>query len=181
MGAAITSSCENVELAARFLDYGYSEEGHNMFNFGTEGVSYNWEGDHAVYTEEITANPDGWPIAQALGKYIRGNYNGPFVQDMNYLEEYLQLPTVKECPTTWAVETAAEHTMPNVTPTQEEADELATIHNEINTYVDEMVLKFIFGTESFDSWDTYLETLNNMGLPRAIEIQKAALERYNAR
>ncbi len=181
VGAAITSSCENVELAARFLDYGYSEEGHNMFNFGTEGVSYNWEGDHAVYTEEITANPDGWPIAQALGKYIRGNYNGPFVQDMNYLEEYLQLPTVKECPTTWAVETAAEHTMPNVTPTQEEADELATIHNEINTYVDEMVLKFIFGTESFDSWDTYLETLNNMGLPRAIEIQKAALERYNAR
>ena len=77
-----------------------------MFNFGIEGVSYNWDGDHAVYTEEVTNNPDGWPLAQALGKYIRANYNGPFVQDINYLEEYLQVDTVKECPTVWAVDTA---------------------------------------------------------------------------
>lgn len=181
VGAAITSSCENVELAARFLDYGYSEEGHNMFNFGVEGVSYNWDGDHAVYTEEITKNPDGWPIAQALGKHIRANYNGPFVQDMNYLEEYLQLETVKECPKVWAVDTAFDHTMPNVTPTQEESDELSTISSEMNTYVDEMILKFVFGTESFDNWDKYVQTLNDLGLERALEIQKAALERYNAR
>ena len=181
VGAAITTSCENVELAARFLDYGYSEEGHDMFNFGIEGVSYNWDGDHAVYTEEVTNNPDGWPLAQALGKYIRANYNGPFVQDINYLEEYLQVDTVKECPTVWAVDTAAEHTMPNVTPTQEESDELATIQNELNTYVDEMTLKFIFGTESFDNWDSYIQTLNDLGLERALEIERGALERYNAR
>lgn len=181
VGAAITTSCKNVELAAKFLDYGYSEEGHNMFNFGTEGVSYNWDGDHAVYTEEITSNPDGWPIAQALGKYIRANYNGPFVQDINYLQEYLQLDTVKECPVVWAVDTAFEHTMPNVTPTQEESNELSTISNELNTYVDEMILKFIFGTESFDNWDSYIQTLNNLGLERALEIERAALERYNAR
>ena len=181
VGAAITTSCENVELAARFLDYGYSEEGHDMFNFGIEGVSYNWDGDHAVYTEEVTNNPDGWPLAQALGKYIRANYNGPFVQDINYLEEYLQVDTVKECPTVWAVDTAAEHTMPNVTPTQEESDELATIQNELNTYVDEMTLKFIFGTESFDNWDSYIQTLNDLGLERALEIERGALERYDAR
>lgn len=181
VGAAITTSCENVELAAKFLDYGYTEEGHNMFNFGTEGVSYNWDGDYAVYTEEITANPEGWPIAQALGKYIRANYNGPFVQDINYLQEYLQLPTAKECPEVWAVETASDHTMPNVTPTQDESSELATIQNELKTYVDEMTLKFVFGTESFDNWDTYIQTLNDLGLARAIEIEEAALERYNAR
>lgn len=181
VGAAITTSCENVELAAKFLDYGYSEEGHNLFNFGIEGVSYNWDGDHAVYTEEITNNPDGWPIAQSLSKYIRANYNGPFVQDINYLEEYLQLPTVKECPTVWAVDSAKKHVLPNVTPTQEESTELSTISNEIKTYVDEMILKFIFGTESFDNWDQYIETLNGMGLQRALEIERTALGRYNDR
>ena len=181
VGAAITASCENVELAARFLDYGYSEEGHNLFNFGTEGVSYNWEGDTAVYTETITNNEDGWPIAQALAKYIRANYNGPFVQDMNYLEQYLQLETAKLCPSTWGVETAKEHTLPPITPTEEESKELATITNEMDTYVEEMMLKFIFGTESLDNWDTYIQTLEGMNLQRAVEIEKAAYERYNAR
>ena len=44
-----------------------------------------------------------------------------------------------------------------------------------------MSLKFIFGTESFDNWDKYIETLQGMKLDRALEIENAALERYNAR
>lgn len=181
VAAAITSSCENVELAAKFLDYGYSEAGHNLFNFGTEGVSYEMKDGKAVYTDIVTDNPDGWPLAQSLAKYIRANYNGPFIQDLNYLEQYLQLPTVKECPSVWAVPDARKHTVPNITPTQEESKELATITNELGTYVSEMSLKFIFGTESFDNWDTYIETLQGMKLDRALEIENAALERYNAR
>ena len=34
--------CKNVELAARYLVYGFTEEGHNVYNFGVEGESYNW-------------------------------------------------------------------------------------------------------------------------------------------
>ena len=100
---------------------------------------------------------------------------------MNYLEQYLQLPAVKECPSVWAVPDARKHTVPNITPTQEESKELATITNELGTYVSEMSLKFIFGTESFDNWDKYIETLQGMKLDRALEIENAALERYNAR
>ena len=79
------TSCKNVELAAKFLDYGYSEAGHNMFNFGIEGVSYEMKNGKAEYSDIVINNPDGWPLAQSLAKYIRANYNGPFVQDLNYL------------------------------------------------------------------------------------------------
>lgn len=181
VGAAITSSCKNVELAARLLDYGYSEAGHNLFNYGVEGVSYEMKDGKAVYTDLVMNNPDGWPLAQSLSKYVRANYNGPFVQDLNYLEQYLQLPTVKDCPKVWEVADANKHTVPNITPTQEESKELATITNELNTYIDEMTLKFIFGTESFDKWDNYIQTLKDMKLDRALEIENAALERYEAR
>ena len=85
VAAAITSSCKNVELAAKFLDYGYSEAGHNLFNFGIEGVSYEMKDGKAEYTDVVTNNPDGWPLAQSLAKYIRANYNGPFIQDLNHL------------------------------------------------------------------------------------------------
>ena len=181
VAAAITSSCKNVELAARLLDYGYSDAGHNLFNYGIEGVSYEMKDGKAVYTDLVMNNPDGWPLAQSLSKYIRANYNGPFVQDLNYLEQYLQLPTVKDCPSVWEVPNASKHTVPNITPTQEESKELATITNELNTYVDEMTLKFIFGTESFDKWDNYIQTLKDMKLDRALEIENAALARYEAR
>jgi putative aldouronate transport system substrate-binding protein len=53
--------------------------------------------------------------------------------------------------------------------------------NEINTYQSEMEIKFILGTENLSGWDTYVSTIKRMGIDRAIEIQNAALARYNAR
>jgi len=181
VGTAITTSCKDVELAARLLDYGYSDAGHNLFNYGVEGVSYDEKDGKAVYTDLVMNNPDGWPLAQSLSKYVRANYNGPFVQDFNYLDQYLQLPTVKDCPTVWAVPDAHKYRVPMITPTQEESKDLATITIELNTYVDEMELKFIFGTESFEKWDEYIKTLKDMKLDRALEIQNAALARYQSK
>ena len=181
VSAAITTKCKDVERAARLLDYAYGEAGHNLYNFGVEGVSYEMKDGIPTYTDIVLNNPDGWPLAQSMAKHIRGSYNGPFVQDGRYIEQYLQLPTVKECPTTWYVEGANKYNLPNVTPLQDESKELATLNNEITTYVDEMVLKFILGTESLDNWDTYVNTIKGMNIDRALEIYNGALDRYNAR
>lgn len=178
---AITTSCKNVELAARLLDYAYSEEGHMLFNFGIEGESYTMIDGYPTYTDQILNNPEGWSVAQSLSAYIRGNYNGPFVQDIRYLEQYYTLENQRETPTVWGSSNAAAHKVPPITPTAEESKEFSTIMNEINTYRDEMTLKFIFGTESLDQFDQYVKTIENMGLNRALEIQNAALELYNSR
>jgi len=53
--------------------------------------------------------------------------------------------------------------------------------SEINTYTDEMLLKFIMGNESLDKFDAYVERLKQMKIDDAIAIQQAALERYNQR
>ena len=178
---AITTSCKDIESAARLMDYAYGEEGHMYFNFGTEGVSYEMVGDYPTYTAEILENPKGLPVSQAMSSYIRGNYNGPFVQDIRYLEQYYVLEEQKQTPIVWGQCNGAAHTMPPITPTSDESKEYSTIMNEINTYRDEMTLKFIFGTESLDNFDTYVKNIENMGLARALEIQNAALARYNAR
>lgn len=39
---AISKKCKNVELAARFLDFGYTEKGHEIYNFGVEGENFDW-------------------------------------------------------------------------------------------------------------------------------------------
>lgn len=178
---AITSSCKEVERAARLLDYAYSEEGHMYFNFGIEGESYTMIDGYPTYTKLIMENPDGLPVSQAMSAYIRGNYNGPFVQDVRYLEQYYTLEEQKEAPEIWGNSNGKAHLLPPITPTSEESKEFSTIMNEINTYRDEMTLKFIFGTESLDKFDEYVKNIENMGLARALEIQNAALERYNSR
>ncbi len=178
---AITTSCKDVERAARLMDYAYGEEGHMYFNFGIEGESYTMVDGYPTYTDQIMKNPDGLPVSQAMSAYIRGNYNGPFVQDVRYLEQYYTLEEQKETPAVWGDSNGKAHLIPPITPTSEESKEFSTIMNEINTYRDEMTLKFMFGTESMDNFDTYVKNIENMGLARALEIQNAALDRYNSR
>lgn len=178
---AITTSCKDVETAARLMDYAYGEAGHMLFNFGIEGESYEMVDGYPTYTDKILNNPDGWSVAQAMSAYIRGNYNGPFVQDLRYLEQYYTIDTQKETNKVWGATNAAKYKVPPITPTTEESKEYSTIMNEINTYRDEMTLKFIFGDESLDNFDNYVETMKGLGLDRALEIQNAALERYNSR
>lgn len=178
--AAITTSCENVELAARLLDYGYSEAGHLLYNFGEEGVSYTLENNIPIFTDTVLNNPD-LSITHAMAGYIRANYNGPFVQDVEYIKQYYVLDEQKDAVALWSDTDMISHLLPPISPTADESKEMAQIMNEINTYRDEYTLKFILGTASFDEWDTYVAGIKNMGLDRVLEIQESALARYNAR
>jgi putative aldouronate transport system substrate-binding protein len=178
---AVTATSKNAELAVKMLDYGYGEEGHMYFNFGQEGVSYKMENGYPKYTDLLMNNPDKLPPAQTLSLYTRSNYNGPYVQDKRYIEQYLALPQQKEAILIWAKTDMAKYQMPPVTPNPIESSEFAKIMNDVNTLVDEMTLKIILGAEPLDSYEKYVEKMKSVNLGRAIEIQKAALDRYNKR
>ncbi|GHT55526.1 sugar ABC transporter permease [Spirochaetia bacterium] len=181
VGPAITASSKNIELAARLLDYGYSKEGGMYSNYGTEGVSYNMINGYPTFTDLIMKNPQGWPLAQSISAYARSPIVGPFVQAKEYLEQYFALPEQKAAPSTWAISDPYKYKMPPVTPSPAESQEFARIMSEINTYVNEMRVKFILGTEPISNFDAYVNIIKRMGIDRAIEIQNAALARYNAR
>jgi len=178
---AISGTSQNVELAVRMLDYGYSEEGNMFFNFGTEGVSYTMENGYPKFTDLLMKNPEKLAPAQAMSLYIRGNTTGPFVLDKRVIEQYLNLPEQQEAVAIWKGTDMAKHQLPPVTPTPEESAEYAKIMADVNTLVDEMTLKIILGAEPLDAFESYVEKLKSVKLDRAIEIKKAALDRYMSR
>lgn len=178
---AISGNSKNVETAVRLLDYAYGKEGHMFFNFGVEGVSYKMEGDYPKYTDVVMKNPDKLAPAQALAMYARSGYNGPFVQDKRYIEQYLTMPEQKDAIKIWSNTDAEKYTLPPITPTPQESTEFAAIMNDVKTLVDEMSLKIILGSEPVDSFDKYVAKMKTLKIDRAIEIQKAALDRYNKR
>lgn len=178
-GVAISSNSHHVEEAARMLDYGYGPEGHLLFNFGIEGVSFKMKDGYPTYTETILKNPDKWSPAQALAMYTRASYFGPFVQDTRYMEQYYILPEQKEAVQLWSSTDAVLHQVPTLPKTEKESTEMSVIMQEVNKVVDEMSLKIIFGIEPVDAFDTYVEQIKSLQIDRAIEIQQQALERYN--
>lgn len=176
--AAISTSCQNIEAAARLLDYGYSEEGHMLNCFGIEGVSYEMVDGYPKYTELITDNPDGIAMSQIMTMYNRGGSSGPFVLDDRIFEQTYEIPELQEALKLWAMTDMGTYLLPPVTPTADEATELAQIVNNINTYKQEMEAKFISGAESLDNFDAFVEQLKNLGIERAIEIQQKAYDTY---
>ncbi|GBF74406.1 ABC transporter substrate-binding protein [Paenibacillus sp. 598K] len=178
--AAISASTTNLETAVKFLDYGYSEEGHMLMNFGILGESYTMEDGYPKYSELIVSNPDNLGIAQMLALYTRGSYQGPFVQDIRYLEQYYSYPEQLDAIQAWQTQ-SEENKLPPVTPSQEENAEFAAIMSDVNTLAQQMLEKIILGVDPISEFDNYVAKIKSSKIDRAIAIQQAALDRYNSR
>lgn len=175
----ITTACKNVELAMRFLDYGYTDEGHLMMCFGKEGVSYTMVDGEPVYTDLILHNPDGLSISDAMLEHIFASGSGPFVSDERYMEQYYQHSQQKEALTVWGDSTAPKNTVPPLSFTTDESARLSEIMANVETTCDEMIFKYIMGLEPMDKFDDLVNTIKGFGIEEAIDIYQAALDRYN--
>lgn len=65
-GAAITTSCEDIATACRVLDYGWSEEGNRILNWGIEGESYEFVDGWPKLTDSIVNNDQGIAPSEAF-------------------------------------------------------------------------------------------------------------------
>lgn len=182
-GVTITKDCKDIEAAARFLDYFYSEEGIVLTNYGKEGVSYTMVDGVPTYTEDVLRNyPEGWTTAQSICRYATVPDNGVGVCHPAYYAQTIIEDCCKEHLTLCAaLENPLAHALPGLAYDADESDTIGRIKTNITTTVQEYTMGFILGTISFDEWDTYVATLNDMGLEQATEINAAALARYNAR
>lgn len=180
---AISARCKNPELAVKFLDYLYTEEGSMYANFGTEGLTYEMEDGYPKYTDLITKNPDGKSMSQVMPLYFRSSTNGPFVQDVRYIEQYYALPQQQHALEVWPLknEDCNIDSVPSLTPSAAEYDEYSNIMVNVNKYSQEMLIKFITGVEPLENFDAYTEKLKTLKVERAMEIQQAAYERYEKR
>lgn len=180
-GMFLTSECENIEAAVKFMNFGYSEEGIKWFNFGEEGVAHTMLDGKPIYTDLITKNPEGLTMLEALGKYTGVTGNWGYLIDRGYNEQLYQLPQQIDAIARWSNTDAQLYLLPTLEIAKDDADEYATINADITTYVGEMFVNYITGEKSLDTFETeYLPTLEKMGLKRYIEIQQNALDAYGA-
>lgn len=180
---AITTACENPELAVRWLDYAYSQEGYVLYNFGTEGISCEKTDDGYKFTDNIFNNPDGLTMAQAMSKYFKSSTSGPFVQSGDYIDQFYYRPQQQKALDAWTknIDKVKNRNLPPISMTEDEAKEYAEIIAEVSAYEAKMFTAFVLGTSPMSEYDKFTAELEKLNIGRAVELQEAALKRYNKR
>ncbi len=177
IGMAITSNCQNPEIAAKWCNYAYGKEGHLLFNFGIEGDSYTMEDGIPTYTQNIMKNPNGLSVSEALSRYaIPGNY--AMEQSIYYFDQFMT-GSQKNAIDVWKKGDTAR-TLPTLKYDQSELEYSNNLKNEINTYVAEMQSKIIVGKEPMSSYDTMIEEIKKMGIDKVVETIQTAYDRTAA-
>ena len=183
---AISAKCKYPELAAKFLDYCYSEKGHMLCNFGIEGESYVMEDGYPKFTDKILNNPDGLSVSQALGYYAAaaGGSVAAYMSDSRYLEQYYQRPQQKEVPGIWTSQVDDNYRAMELPPLYygaEESDEYADVVANLNKYRQEGTAAFVAGSRPMSEYESFVDGYRSLGLDRALVIMQSAYERYLAK
>ena len=181
--AVITADCKNPELAAKFLNYCYSQSGHYMINYGKEGEAYTMVDGIPTYTDEIMHNPNGWSVSTAMTYNGLANGCGPFVQDANYIFQYYETDEQKQALHDWADGNESQRTLiPPITLKEDESKQYSVLSTQMNTFISEYSAKFYTQVLDVDTeWDNYIKQLNDTGMNDMIGIYQSALDRYNER
>lgn len=178
---AVTNQCKYPEVAMRWIDYFYGDDGIKHLYMGVEGKTFrkSSSGKYEYMSEELLKNePAGTKLDQVLAKFFAwpGGYMPTLVKTEYFNAGETQPINLK----------AAENMKPYFpkevwaafTYTPEESEKMSPIETDIKGYVDQMIPQFISGKVSFSEWDSYVDRMKKMGLEEYLKIYQAAYERY---
>lgn len=177
----ICTSCSDPETALQWLDYHFSEDGSILCQYGLEGEGLVYTDDKPGYSELISNNPDGLSTDNALNAYTI-NMN-MFASNGTTLRKAYDDVQQKALDAWNDKREVTKSSFTNLFTLN--ADETATVqryYTDISTYVAEQIGKFLIGESDIDeNWDTFVETIDSMGIDEVIDAYTSAGERYFGR
>ena len=181
----VSTQCENVETALKFLDYGYSYAGSLLYNFG-----YQKGSGHEIESWDFNAEgrPEFDPAvfeqfgATAIGSSVLATKDlGGVIVDTRLAFEFGDRENA--CFDAWKTNKRPANILGSATQfTAEEGQEAAGIYSDILTHVSTSVLQFINGDLDVDDdsvWKGYVSEIEAMDLGRLTEIVQTAYDRGN--
>ena len=180
----ITTKAKNPEVIASWFDYFYTEEGIRLACNGVEGETYNMVDDKIEFTDFVANNPDGLSIKEVLAQYARPYTTPGFTPKSSIDSEDISsypYQSQKDALKLWSTyaENAKQYQLPNLEYSVEAGEERANLHLEINSYAEEMIMRFIMGDEPLENFEKYQATLKKMGIEKLLKIQQDAYDQYS--
>ncbi|WP_052380569.1 extracellular solute-binding protein [Paenibacillus camerounensis] len=179
-GAVVSSQAKDLETVLKLLDYMISPEGSDLQNWGIEGESYTVENGTKTFTDAVWKDPN-YESRVAVSRYAYPTSGMVKVMDYDAWASFeLEHPEAQEANERWF---NADRTLllPPLLFSGSESQEISKIMSEADTYMKEMLLKFVMGNEPLEKFGTYRDTLQKMNIEKAIAIYQTAYDRYQQR
>ena len=176
-GWAISTACPEDEqiLLAKALDYLYTEPGSVMVTWGTENVSFEYdENGTPQYIETIFTE---FPITMCgYLKYATMSEVGlSDIRKVYYGYDEKQIATCEF----WDIAQKDDYLYPATSLNEEEQEIISKYFAEAETYIEEYVNKVIYGAESLDTWDTFIQTLkSDFNFDEVVAAKQSSYDRY---
>ncbi len=179
--AVVTTNCKDVELAAKWLDYQYTTEAMLFNNYGLENETYTYDEASGRYhlTEYVLNNPEGHSASDTLKNTTIAAGPGNCIGLYNWqrLEDTLAEGISEEIDV-WNSD-GTKMVIPNaISMTEEEGTAYNSRYTDLSTAVDEYTVNVILGNDTTDHFDTFLQTLEQLGLEECTKYKQAAYDRY---
>ena len=179
-GSVITTNCteEQLMVALAILNWGYTEEGMIYWNYGEEGVSFEYdENGNPQFTDLVMNHELGDTEARRI--YTGGTTICPAsVQIWTKRYDERSKETVDATLVFCSNNDAAAYRVPTLTYSDDVKAERTDLYNAIKSYVDEMALKFVTGEEPLSNYAAYEEQLKKLGVERLFEIMTEAYQEF---
>ena len=180
MGYTITTDCDNPELAAKWCNYWFTREGSLLANYGVEGVSFEYVNGKPQFTDLVANNPDGLSFDVSISLYTNFNENA-YICDNTKTDAFYTKAQL-EASHIWADSSDTAYVYSDFAALTTEEGEVFNAYNmDMQTYVEEMALKFIVGDTDLSEFEGFRANLDNMGLEDCLAVKQAALDRFNER
>ena len=185
------ASKEAQVAAIKMLDWIYSDEGREVSLMGPENVGWRkpkageigLEGQPAWYRFSGDKQPKNlsWD-AMAQYNITLAFRNSQVVPKDIYSGDGLERRLFEATKQYEGHEDKAQwFPQTSVWPDPSLSGELATLQTNLNTYVNQNQLAFITGSKNIDTeWDAYVKGLESTGMPRYLEINQQAYDKYKS-
>ncbi len=174
--SSITTSCEHPEIAAQWLNVGFTKEGILRGTYGVEGDTYELRNGVPYYTDKVINGDQDYIFSCELFT-SSSSYNSLRSVYMRTAENAETEASVKsQDMITWQQNADWDYVWTFVTFSDDGWGEFESAYNDACTYADPMVLKFIIGEESLDKFEEFQSTCKSIGMDRAQELAQAALD-----
>jgi len=180
MATVITTSCKNKEIALQYLNYYYTQEGADLANWGIKDKAYTVDASgKKSFTDYMLKNPK-IPLGdtQAMLKiHLFAKLSEP---DVNCNPNVTSDPKGLALRMKYSDDKTVDdkQVLPNFQLSPEKSADRSKIMRDINTYADEMTLKFIVGATPLSDFDKYIAQLKSMNIDDAIKITQDEYDIY---
>jgi putative aldouronate transport system substrate-binding protein len=172
--AAMSTANEHPVETVEFMDWFYPPgRGHEVKNFGLEGVHYERQDGIRVFNKDEDGNLLIFKDAEYYvlgGNFWPGRLTGEWGQAINPLD---RVP--RQFMLAWGRE---EFIKPKLSRSDELQEQFSAIFPDVKDYMSQNVHAFIRGARPFSEYGEFVEEMRDLGMDDLLEIELAAYEDY---